>query len=85
MNQPIANYKNHRFPPEIIARAVWLPEKPPVSTRGRFGDGLAPAGRPLSEKRCPAGQINGMTFITIIANAANTMNMVAIHPKSWSV
>jgi putative transposase len=24
MNQPIANYKNHRFPPEIIARAVWL-------------------------------------------------------------
>ena len=24
MRQPIANYKNHRFPPEIIARAVWL-------------------------------------------------------------
>jgi len=24
MSQPIASYKNHRFPPEIIARAVWL-------------------------------------------------------------
>lgn len=23
MNQPTAHYKNHRFPPEIIARAVW--------------------------------------------------------------
>ncbi|MBA8881463.1 hypothetical protein FHW16_005204 [Phyllobacterium myrsinacearum] len=21
---PVANYKNHRFPPEIIVRAVWL-------------------------------------------------------------
>jgi hypothetical protein len=25
MNQPpIANYKNHLFPPEIVARTVWL-------------------------------------------------------------
>jgi putative transposase len=33
MNQPIANYKNHRFPPEIIARAVWLYYRCPLSLR----------------------------------------------------
>ena len=33
MNQPIANYKNHRFPPEIIARAVWLYYRFPLSLR----------------------------------------------------
>jgi putative transposase len=33
MNQPIAHYKNHRFPPEIIARAVWLCYRFPLSLR----------------------------------------------------
>jgi putative transposase len=33
MNQPIANYRNHRFPPEIIARAVWLYYRFPLSLR----------------------------------------------------
>ncbi|CAN7695159.1 IS6 family transposase [Phyllobacterium sp. LjRoot231] len=33
MSQPIANYKNHRFPPEIIARAVWLYYRFPLSLR----------------------------------------------------
>src|SRR4029453_10665036 len=33
MNQPIANYKNHRFPPEIIARAIWLYYRFPLSLR----------------------------------------------------
>lgn len=33
MRQPIANYKNHRFPPEIIARAVWLYYRFPLSLR----------------------------------------------------
>ncbi len=33
MSQPIANYKNHRFPPEIIARAVWLYCRFPLSLR----------------------------------------------------
>ena len=34
MNQPpVANYKNHRFPPEIIARAVWLYYRFPLSLR----------------------------------------------------
>ena len=33
MRQPIANYKNHRFPPEIIARAVWLYCRFPLSLR----------------------------------------------------
>jgi putative transposase len=33
MNQPIAHYKNHRFPPEIIARAVWLYYRFPLSLR----------------------------------------------------
>jgi putative transposase len=33
MSQPIANYKNHRFSPEIIARAVWLYYRFPLSLR----------------------------------------------------
>ena len=33
MSQPIAKYKNHRFPPEIIARAVWLYYRFPLSLR----------------------------------------------------
>jgi putative transposase len=33
MNQPMINYKNHRFPPEIIARAVWLYYRFPLSLR----------------------------------------------------
>jgi putative transposase len=33
MNQPIAYYKNHRFPPEIIARAIWLYYRFPLSLR----------------------------------------------------
>ena len=33
MSQPIANYNNHRFPPEIIARAVWLYYRFPLSLR----------------------------------------------------
>ncbi|CAN7580602.1 IS6 family transposase [Phyllobacterium sp. LjRoot231] len=33
MRQPIANYKNHRLPPEIIARAVWLYYRFPLSLR----------------------------------------------------
>ncbi len=33
MNQPIAHYKNHRFPPEIIARAIWLYYRFPLSLR----------------------------------------------------
>jgi putative transposase len=33
MNPPIAHYKNHRFPPEIIARAIWLYYRFPLSLR----------------------------------------------------
>jgi hypothetical protein len=33
MSQPIANYKNHRIPPEIVARAVWLYYRFPLSLR----------------------------------------------------
>ena len=33
MNRPIVNYKNHCFPPEIIARAVWLYYRFPLSLR----------------------------------------------------
>jgi putative transposase len=33
MDKPIARYKNHRFPPEIIARAVWLYYRFPLSLR----------------------------------------------------
>jgi putative transposase len=33
MDKPIAHYKNHRFPPEIIARAVWLHYRFPLSLR----------------------------------------------------
>jgi putative transposase len=33
MRQPIANYKNHGFPPEIIARVIWLYYRFPLSLR----------------------------------------------------
>lgn len=33
MNSSIVSYKNHRFPPQIIARAVWLYFRFPLSLR----------------------------------------------------
>ncbi|TCU02620.1 hypothetical protein EV132_1561, partial [Rhizobium sullae] len=33
MNSPAVGYKNHRFPPQIIARAVWLYFRFPLSLR----------------------------------------------------
>ncbi|MDR6759371.1 putative transposase [Mycoplana sp. BE70] len=33
MNSPTISYKNHRFPPQIIARAVWLYFRFPLSLR----------------------------------------------------
>ncbi|MGZ2505357.1 putative transposase [Rhizobium beringeri] len=33
MNSPAVSYKNHRFPPQIIARAVWLYFRFPLSLR----------------------------------------------------
>jgi len=33
MSNAAARYKNHRFPPEIIARAVWLYYRFPLSLR----------------------------------------------------
>ncbi len=33
MNPPIVSYKNHRFPPQIIAHAVWLYFRFPLSLR----------------------------------------------------
>ena len=33
MSLPTVNYKNHRFPPQIIARAVWLYFRFPLSLR----------------------------------------------------
>jgi len=33
MNRNAISYKNHRFPPEIIARAVWLYYRFPLSLR----------------------------------------------------
>uniref|UniRef100_UPI001AAEF062 IS6 family transposase n=1 Tax=Rhizobium sp. T1473 TaxID=555321 RepID=UPI001AAEF062 len=33
MNSPTLSYKNHRFPPQIIARAVWLYFRFPLSLR----------------------------------------------------
>lgn len=33
MSEPIISYKNHRFPPRIIARAVWLYFRFPLSLR----------------------------------------------------
>lgn len=33
MSAAVARYKNHRFPPEIIARAVWLCYRFPLSLR----------------------------------------------------
>ncbi|AVC52598.1 IS6 family transposase [Rhizobium leguminosarum] len=33
MNSPTVSYKNHRFPPQIIARAVWLYFRFPLSLR----------------------------------------------------
>jgi putative transposase len=33
MNMPAISYKNHRFPPQIIARAVWLYYRFPLSLR----------------------------------------------------
>ncbi|NTG51561.1 IS6 family transposase [Agrobacterium rhizogenes] len=33
MSKPTINYKNHRFPPEIIAHAVWLYFRFPLSLR----------------------------------------------------
>ena len=33
MNSPTINYKNHRFPPQIIARAIWLYFRFPLSLR----------------------------------------------------
>ncbi|MDQ6438056.1 IS6 family transposase, partial [Mesorhizobium sp. LHD-90] len=33
MSDAVARYKNHRFPTEIIARAVWLYYRFPLSLR----------------------------------------------------
>jgi putative transposase len=33
MIQPIVSYKRHRFPPAIIAHAVWLYARFPLSPR----------------------------------------------------
>jgi putative transposase len=33
MNTPTVSYKNHRFPPQIIAHAVWLYFRFPLSLR----------------------------------------------------
>lgn len=33
MSQPPISYKHHRFPPEVIARAVWLYFRFPLSLR----------------------------------------------------
>jgi putative transposase len=33
MNPPIVSYKRHRFPPQIIAYAVWLYSRFPLSLR----------------------------------------------------
>ncbi|MGZ2402865.1 transposase-like protein [Rhizobium ruizarguesonis] len=33
MHSPTVSYKNHRFPPQIIARAVWLYFRFPLSLR----------------------------------------------------
>jgi len=33
MNTPAVSYKNHRFPPDIIAHAVWLYYRFPLSLR----------------------------------------------------
>ncbi len=33
MNTPTISYKNHRFPPQIIAHAVWLYFRFPLSLR----------------------------------------------------
>ncbi|RCW78837.1 hypothetical protein C7476_12123 [Phyllobacterium bourgognense] len=33
MKQPRINYKNHRFPPQIIAHSVWLYFRFPLSLR----------------------------------------------------
>ena len=33
MNQPSISYKNHRFPPQVIAHAVWLYFRFPLSLR----------------------------------------------------
>ena len=33
MSRPTISYKNHRFPPQIIARAVWLYFRFPLSLR----------------------------------------------------
>jgi putative transposase len=33
MSKPIVSYKNHRFPPQIIAHAVWLYFRFPLSLR----------------------------------------------------
>ncbi|CDM61888.1 transposase-related protein (plasmid) [Rhizobium favelukesii] len=33
MSEPTISYKNHRFPPQIIARAVWLYFRFPLSLR----------------------------------------------------
>jgi len=33
MSTPIISYKNHRFPPSIIAHAVWLYFRVPLSLR----------------------------------------------------
>ena len=33
MSTPTISYKNHRFPPQVIARAVWLYFRFPLSLR----------------------------------------------------
>jgi putative transposase len=33
MSKPIVTYKNHRFPPQVIAHAVWLYFRFPLSLR----------------------------------------------------
>ncbi|MGZ2487802.1 transposase-like protein [Rhizobium pisi] len=33
MSLPTVNYKHHRFPPQVIARAVWLYFRFPLSLR----------------------------------------------------
>lgn len=60
MNSPTISYKNHRFPPETIARAIWLYFRFPLSLRlveemllergmscltKQSGDGAANSGR----------------------------------------
>lgn len=57
MNSPTVSYKNHRFPPQIIARAVWLYFRFPYYSRK--GISSEPSGHELDHCGLDEGEACG--------------------------